>query len=148
MTNTYTLDAAERVSMITAATDPWATVWSRFVAGPDEGISIIKSSDGSSKIQITNMHDDLVTQIDKSATFTGLDTYAEQTEDGIARNPDVKVEGNYGWPGGHKRSTDTVGGLTLMGARLNNPVSGRFLSMDPVPGGNDYTLPARRTRST
>ena len=173
LTNTYALDASERVSMITAAadgvalrestnhyasggdspawtsvktrtnaTDPWATVWSRFVAGTD-GLGLVESSDGSSKIQITNMHDDVVTQIDNTTTFTGLDTYAEQTEYGIARDPDVKVEGNYGWLGGHQRSTDTVGGLTLMGARLYNPVSGRFLSMDPVPGGNDntYTYP-------
>ena len=76
--------------------------------------------------------------------------YAEQTEYGIARDPDVKVEGNYGWLGGHQRSTDTVGGLTLMGARLYNPVSGRFLSMDPVPGGNDntYTYPPDPVNTT
>ena len=126
----------------TAATDPWATVWSRFVAGTD-GLGLVESSDGSSKIQITNVHDDVVTQIDNTTTFAGLTTYAEQTEYGIARDPDVKVDGNYGWLGGQQRSTDTVGGLTLMGARLYNPVSGRFLSMDPVPGGNDntYTYP-------
>ena len=170
LTNTYALDASERVSVITAATngvvlrestnhyasggdspawtsvktranatDPWATAWSRFVAGTD-GLGLVESSDGSSKIQITNMHDDVVTQIDNTTTFAGLTTYAEQTEYGIARDPDVKVEGNYGWLGGHQRSTDTVDGLTLMGARLYNPMSGRFLSMDPVPGGNDNTF--------
>ena len=173
LSNTYTLDASERVLVITAATngvvlrestshyasggdspawtsvktrtnatDPWATIWSRFVAGTD-GLGLVESSNGSSKVQITNMHDDVVAQIDNTTTFTGLTTYAEQTEYGIARDPDVKVDGNYGWLGGHQRSTDTVGGLTLMGARLYNPVSGRFLSMDPVPGGNDntYTYP-------
>jgi len=29
------------------------------------------------------------------------------------------------------------GTLTLMGVRLYNPVTGRFLSVDPVPGGTD-----------
>lgn len=171
--NTYELDAAERVSVITAATDgvalrestnhyagggdspawtsvktranatdPWATTWSRFVAGTD-GLGLVESSDGSSKIQITNMHDDIVTQIDNTTTFTGLDTYAESAEYGIARDQGVKVEGNYGWLGKHQRSTDSVGGLTLMGARLYNPMTGRFLSMDSIPGGNDnaYTYP-------
>ncbi|MET9375827.1 RHS repeat-associated core domain-containing protein [Streptomyces sp. NPDC002992] len=42
----------------------------------------------------------------------------------------------YSWLGGQQRSAETVTGLTLMGARLYNPQTGRFLSADPVYGGN------------
>ncbi|URN18828.1 RHS repeat-associated core domain-containing protein [Streptomyces sudanensis] len=42
----------------------------------------------------------------------------------------------YNWLGAKQRSTETLTGLTLMGVRLYNPATGRFLSMDPVYGGN------------
>ncbi|HEX2895989.1 MAG TPA: RHS repeat-associated core domain-containing protein [Marmoricola sp.] len=49
----------------------------------------------------------------------------------------------YGWLGAKKRSMDTPGNLLLMGLRLYSPVIGRFLSPDPVFGGNAnaYTYP-------
>lgn len=43
----------------------------------------------------------------------------------------------YNWLGGKQRSSETLTGLTLMGVRLYNPVTGRFLSVDPVYGGGD-----------
>jgi RHS repeat-associated protein len=42
----------------------------------------------------------------------------------------------YGWLGGKQRSSETVTGATLMGVRLYDPTTGRFLSIDPVPGGS------------
>jgi RHS repeat-associated protein len=49
---------------------------------------------------------------------------------------------NYGWLGAKERALDATG-LTLMGARLYNPVSGLFTSVDPIEGGNTtaYTYP-------
>ncbi|MFD7439305.1 RHS repeat-associated core domain-containing protein [Streptomyces sp. NPDC059861] len=43
----------------------------------------------------------------------------------------------YGWLGNHQRSSETVSSLMLMGVRLYNPDTGRFLSVDPVYGGNE-----------
>ncbi|MDP9100801.1 MAG: hypothetical protein M3N21_01435 [Actinomycetota bacterium] len=34
------------------------------------------------------------------------------------------------------RPSDTLGGLVLMGVRVYNPSTGRFLQTDPVPGGS------------
>ncbi|MFD8886804.1 DNRLRE domain-containing protein [Streptomyces erythrochromogenes] len=47
-----------------------------------------------------------------------------------------QASARYGWLGGHQRSSETPSGLTLMGARLYNPSTGRFLSADPVYGGS------------
>ena len=42
----------------------------------------------------------------------------------------------YGWLGGPQRSADALGSVLLMGSRLYDPATGRFLSVDPTPGGN------------
>ncbi len=49
---------------------------------------------------------------------------------------------SYGWHGVDERAVDGSG-LILMGARLYNPVTGLFLSRDPVEGGNttSYAYP-------
>lgn len=48
----------------------------------------------------------------------------------------------YGWLGAAQRAVQ-VSGLLLMGARLYNPATGRFTSVDPTIGGNEnsYNYP-------
>jgi RHS repeat-associated protein len=49
----------------------------------------------------------------------------------------VAVAFTFGFEGKHGIGTDTdAGGIVLMGARLYNPDTGRFLQVDPVFGGS------------
>ncbi|MFG2943178.1 RHS repeat-associated core domain-containing protein [Streptomyces sp. NPDC048282] len=67
--------------------------------------------------------------LDTSQALVALayDEYGISQTDNTAR---------YGWLGGKERSSDTVTGAVLMGVRLYDPSTGRFLSADPVPGGS------------
>ena len=148
ITNHYA-DGGDSPAWIDEQTRPdgtasWSNTWSRNVLGPDGDLSIIQPSTGTAKIQIANLHGDVVTTLDNSSTITGVSSYSESTEYGAPRDAAAKLGQRYEWLGAKRRSSESLGGLTLMGARLYNPVTGRFLSRDPVPGGNDntYTYPA------
>jgi RHS repeat-associated protein len=121
-----------------AWTDSSDGTWNRYVDGPAGGLAAITKGDGNVELQLTNLHGDVV------ATCTPADSapaaYFESTEYGLPRASNT-TNPRYGWLGAHQRdATNTLGGLTLMGVRLYNPTTGRFLQTDPVPGGscNDY----------
>ena len=77
---------------------------------------------------------------DATGAITGL-TYTASDEYGTPLDLNTgAVSANapprYGWLGGAQRSGDTLGGTILMGSRVYAPTIGRFLSIDPTPGGN------------
>jgi RHS repeat-associated protein len=119
-----------------------ATAWTRNVHGLDGQLAAIQSSDGTAALQLTNLHGDVVATAADTTTATGTTAMFESTEFGAPRTTNT-VNPTYGWLGAHQRSTDDLAGLTLMGARLYNPTTGRFLSIDPVPGwsANPYIYP-------
>ncbi|MEO3798887.1 DNRLRE domain-containing protein [Nonomuraea sp. B1E8] len=100
------------------------------------GLAAIQKSDGTSSLQLVNLHGDIVATCDNSAAATSITSYFEQTEYGIARAENTSNPQRYGWIGNQQRSVDALAGLVLMGARLYNPVTGRFLQVDPVLSGS------------
>jgi RHS repeat-associated protein len=121
--------------------------WARNVIGLNEGLATIQYSDGTSAVQLTNLHGDVIgilpNQVPTAENPAGAAPAAtfEATEYGTSR--DYSSEVRYGWLGEEMRSGDAVGGLMLMGARLYNPAAGTFLSTDSIAGGNanSYTYP-------
>ncbi|WP_436520921.1 DNRLRE domain-containing protein [Actinoplanes sp. HUAS TT8] len=123
--------------------------WERYVSGIGENLAVTAGSDGTSVLQLTNLHGDIVGTVPNhvpSATDTtgaSPSAYFESTEFGTTRST-VPAGTRYGWLGGAQRSSDAQASLVLMGLRLYNPSTGRFLSVDSIVGGNDnaYIYPA------
>jgi len=116
----------------------------RNITGPSGDLTALATIDKTGAAadsitwQISDIHGDI------AATLPAAETAALQ----ISR-PDEYGAGTddtprYGWLGAKQRAGDTPGGLVLMGVRLYNPEAGRFLSADPVHGGNAnaYIYPA------
>jgi RHS repeat-associated protein len=118
------------------------STWTRNFTGPDGNLAAVADQTGTVTLELTNPHGDVVATSADSASAT-MDGYVESTEYGLSRDPSSTMLTNYGWLGGKQRSSDDLAGFTLMGVRLYNPATGRFLSVDPVPGGNanTYTCP-------
>ncbi|HLL34116.1 MAG TPA: DNRLRE domain-containing protein [Streptomyces sp.] len=87
---------------------------------------------GAVTLQLANLHGDIATQIplvdDTTPVVSAYDEYGN-----LLPGTDPA---RYGWLGGKQRSSETPNGVTLMGVRLYDPTTGRFLSVDPIAGGN------------
>ncbi|MFF4415067.1 DNRLRE domain-containing protein [Streptosporangium sp. NPDC001559] len=110
--------------------------WTRNIEDLGGDLAAIQHSSGQVTLQLTNLHGDIVATADAGTVASGITTYSEQTESGIARNDNSADPARYDWLGGKQRASDAPGGVILMGARLYNPVTGRFLQVDPIAGGS------------
>ncbi|MFE4637095.1 DNRLRE domain-containing protein [Streptomyces sp. NPDC056773] len=108
----------------------------RFVSSAVGDFAATTSATGATVLQLTNIHGDVALQLplDTAQAPVALDT--DEYGNPRAGQP----ESRYDWLGGKQRSSETVSGLTLMGVRLYNPATGRFLTADPDPegGANAY----------
>ncbi len=125
---------------------PVTTRYAESLAGD---LSATINADGSADLTLATLHGDIVTTIDIPATAAssdkaaGITGWSDYTEYGTPRDPTATdtVDGDtgYGWLGAKQRSTTTeTAGLTLMGDRLYNAITGRFTSLDPEPGGSAW----------
>ena len=109
----------------------------RYVAGLDGNLAAAVTHTGtatSARWQLVNLHGDVVSSAaDDPALATPDGATLDADEFGTPRGG---ASARYGWLGGKQRSTDTLGGLVLMGVRLYAPIPGRFLQVDPVAGGS------------
>jgi RHS repeat-associated protein len=127
-TNHYTNDGDSP-----AWTNEGDGTWTRFVEGLDWPAAIqAGGASGAVVWQITNLHGDLVAEVDGSP---GLSSTGEYTEYGSPRDAGTVGERRYGWLGAAQRVTAPNGSMA-MGRRLYSPAVGRFGSVDPIYGGN------------
>lgn len=142
-TSHYTSDSDEPSWIQEDATDPAAVT--RYVGGVEGDVAVTTSLTGDRELQLVDLHGDIVATLPigdgaATATWTGL-AFTSFDEFGIAQPMSGSGASNapparYGWLGAAQRSAEALGGVILMGARLYSPTIGRFLSVDPVPGGS------------
>jgi RHS repeat-associated protein len=92
----------------------------------------------------TSLHGDTITMLDNNANliWTGYwGPYGENASGSIPPDNTALTGDTYGYNGAQNKLTNTNAGITLMGARIYQTSTGRFLTIDPVQGGcaNLYT---------
>lgn len=133
-------------AIIDTSTDAGNT-WNstRYVIVPVIGMAA-SSDAANTTLQVANMHGDVVATIDGQNGSAAISSYSETDEFGAPLAS--TLSSRYGWLGTHQRSSDTLGGLRLMGARAYNPSTGMFLSTDAERREMLQNIPIRRTQST
>ncbi len=124
------------------------TIWTRHVLGFG-GLGADVDQSGTIALRLANIHGDIFSSVPTSETDwvaginAGTSTWSGTDEYGVAESGGTSVGTRYDFEGSHQRSRDTNSGMHVMGVRVFDSTSGRFLQNDPVIGGGsnsyDYT---------
>ncbi len=128
-------DATDNPGWATTTT-AGTTTTTRYAASIGGDLAVTVTDDAAS-VAVADLHGNVATTLDLTGPVPipgGLDTYDEYGNPLAAPTSGTGALA-YGWLGAKERATDTTG-LLLMGARLYNPTTGLFTSIDPVVGGN------------
>lgn len=112
----------------------------RFIQDPTGALALQATGTGAdpttASLMLTNPHGDITATIPNTTNAPAAQISAINTTDEYGNVLTPPGPTPYGWEGANQRSTDDQAGLIQMGARQYNPATGRFLSLDPITGGN------------
>ncbi|WP_433402793.1 DNRLRE domain-containing protein [Streptomyces sp. CA-146814] len=105
---------------------------SRNVSSLNGALAAVTDQTGATVLMLTNLHGDVRVQLPLNTSESPVVLDSDEYGNPQGSSP----AGRYGWLGGFQRSAETPTGTMLMGVRLYSPSTGRFLSVDPIPGGS------------
>ncbi|MFF9839227.1 DNRLRE domain-containing protein [Streptomyces sp. NPDC013740] len=124
----------------TVTTEGSTSTVSRNVPDLSGGLAVTTGATGDAVLQLANLHGDISVRL---VLETSAATVQHYDEYGVPLDA-TAAGAKYGALGAYQRATDGLAGYTLMGVRVYDPATGRFLQNDPVYGGNTsaYIYPA------
>lgn len=156
-TRHYT-DSSDNPAWIETTRPDGTTETLRYTGSISGDLGATIATDGGVSLMLSNIHGDTTTTIpipagtSAATSATGITGWSSYTEYGApidqAQATAVGTSAGYGWLGSKERSTTLESaGLTLMGVRLYNRITGSFTSFDPIPYANStsFTYPTAPT---
>lgn len=146
-TSHYSSDSDEPGWIEEDAAEPDNAI-TRYVSGVEGDLAVSTSRTGDRELQLVDLHGDVVGSVaipngeaEADWASLGIDSFSRTDEFGnpvslMRSMPASDLPTRYGWLGAAQRSGEALGGVILMGVRLYHPSTGRFMSVDPVPGGS------------
>ncbi|WP_327169984.1 DNRLRE domain-containing protein [Streptomyces subrutilus] len=113
--------------------DAAGSVITRNVKSLSNSMAATTAKSGGIVLNLSGIHGDVALQLPLDSAFAPR-AY-DSDEYGNARTA-TATAGRYAWLGAEQRSTVATSDAVLMGVRLYSPGEGRFLSVDPMFGGN------------
>ncbi|MFF3862598.1 DNRLRE domain-containing protein [Streptomyces sp. NPDC002209] len=113
--------------------DASASVITRNVKSLSGAMAATTAKTGGVVLNLSGIHGDVALQLPLDSAYAPR-AY-DSDEYGNARSAATAAE-RYSWLGAEQRSTVATSDAVLMGVRLYSPSEGRFLSVDPMFGGN------------